>query len=107
MQLSDAIDAGLVTLTPNARLIGWEKTNFGDVLAYVHPDCPEIEEQIVEEDGNSDPDDDDGYCTSCAGTGEGMWDGASCSVCRGRGFIRAKPDVDEPDDHDYFARWVA
>lgn len=30
-------------------------------------------------------DDEDGHCTTCAGTGEGRADGASCSACRGKG----------------------
>lgn len=33
----------------------------------------------------SDGTDDDGTCHACTGTGEGMWDGASCSWCNGRG----------------------
>ena len=30
--------------------------------------------------------DEDPSCQHCAGTGEGMYDGQSCSVCRGRGY---------------------
>ena len=28
----------------------------------------------------------DNTCTFCSGTGEGMYDGQSCSVCWGRGY---------------------
>jgi len=48
-------------------------------------------------------DEDDGYCVACAGTGEGQYDGAACFYCRGRGFLRVKPDLDdftEPDPED-------
>ena len=30
--------------------------------------------------------DEDPSCPHCSGTGEGMYDGQSCSVCRGRGY---------------------
>ena len=46
---------------------------------------------------DTDPDDasfddfaedvDDSECVSCSGTGEGMYDGQSCVVCRGKGFL--------------------
>lgn len=42
LQLSDAIDQGLATLACNARPEGWREADFGDLLAYVSPDCPEI-----------------------------------------------------------------
>ena len=48
-------------------------------------------------DEDTDPDDeafddfaedvDDSECASCSGTGEGMYDGQSCVVCRGKGFL--------------------
>jgi hypothetical protein len=31
--------------------------------------------------------DEDNTCTHCAGTGEGMYDGASCRTCQGRGYL--------------------
>lgn len=55
-------------------------------------DCQPVEEE-----------EDDGYCTYCAGTGEGMYDGARCSACGGKGFVRTAPEFDEPDD-DYHHR---
>ena len=42
IQLSEAIDLGLATLACNDRPEGWRDADFGDLLAYVHPDCPEI-----------------------------------------------------------------
>lgn len=42
LQLSDAIDQGLAVLGCNERPEGWRDADFGDLLAYVHPDCPEI-----------------------------------------------------------------
>lgn len=47
----------------------------------------------IEED---DYDDDDELCDWCNGTGEGQWDGASCSKCHGTGLMPR----DEVDD-DY------
>jgi hypothetical protein len=45
---------------------------------------------------------DDGYCYACAGTGEGQYDGASCSGCGGKGFRLPHPDEDyEPPEPDY------
>ena len=29
----------------------------------------------------------DNECHNCSGTGEGMYDGQSCVVCRGKGFL--------------------
>ena len=43
-------------------------------------------------------DEDDGYCTTCAGTGEGQYDGASCSACGGKGVIQAKLDDYDPPE---------
>ena len=40
-------------------------------------------EDVEEEDENPDNE-----CPYCAGTGEGQYDGQSCGVCRGKGFIR-------------------
>jgi DnaJ-class molecular chaperone len=28
----------------------------------------------------------DNLCTSCNGSGEGMWDGSTCSTCKGKGI---------------------
>lgn len=46
---------------------------------------------------DNDPDDeafddfaedvDDSECHNCSGTGEGMYDGQSCVVCLGKGFL--------------------
>ena len=42
IQLSDAIDMGLATLGCNERPEGWRDADFGDLLAYVAPECPDI-----------------------------------------------------------------
>ena len=44
--------------------------------------------------------DDDDYCSTCAGTGEGQYDGTSCSNCGGSGVLCPEPDddCDPPDD---------
>ena len=48
--------------------------------------------------------DDDNECYTCRGTGEGQFDGTSCSACGGSGIARPKHDDDEdfdiPDDYD-------
>ena len=47
----------------------------------------------------TDDDEDDGYCNACAGTGEGRYDGSSCSDCGGKGFVKGagSDDFNEPD----------
>lgn len=42
-------------------------------------------EQCRAKHKEEEPDDE---CPHCAGTGEGQYDGQSCGVCRGKGFIR-------------------
>jgi DnaJ-class molecular chaperone len=32
-------------------------------------------------------DDEAGYCPQCSGSGEGMYDGSTCSACKGRGQV--------------------
>ena len=41
-----------------------------------------------DDDGAEDDDDDDNddTCAFCAGTGEGQYDGQSCSYCKGKGY---------------------
>ena len=42
-------------------------------------------------------------CYTCRGTGEGQFDGTSCSACGGSGIVRPTRDDDDfdiPDDHD-------
>lgn len=39
-------------------------------------------------------DDDEPYCHNCSGSGEGMWDGSTCSVCHGYGHVRADVEDD-------------
>ena len=49
IQLSDAIDLGLATLACNERPEGWRLADFGDLLAYVSPECPEILGELLED----------------------------------------------------------
>jgi hypothetical protein len=46
---------------------------------------------LASEEPDELDDQDDGFeddeCPSCGGTGEGMFDGQSCAVCRGKGFL--------------------
>lgn len=44
-----------------------------------------IEQCRAKHKEEEEPDDE---CPHCAGTGEGQYDGQSCGVCRGKGFIR-------------------
>ena len=52
-------------------------------------------EDMDEYDDNDEPD----ICGSCNGSGEGMYDGSTCSTCRGKGVIFSRRD-DPSDYHD-------
>lgn len=54
------------------------------------------EREAMNEIHDDDYDDEDELCDWCNGTGEGQWDGASCSKCHGTGLMPR----DEVDD-DY------
>lgn len=45
--------------------------------------------------------DDDEYdiCSSCSGSGEGMWDGSRCYKCHGTG---CEPIEKEDDDYEIY-----
>jgi len=48
------------------------------------------------------PEEEDGHCTTCNGSGEGMYDGTRCGSCGGRGVVKGERDMDdfdEPDDY--------
>lgn len=49
IQLSDAIDLDLATPAWNERPEGWRLADFGDLLAYVSPDCSDILGEIYED----------------------------------------------------------
>lgn len=53
---------------------------------------------ITEEDFNEalgvDEDDEDEICSGCSGSGEGMWDGATCNKCHGSGVEPVEKDDD-------------
>ena len=50
IQLSEAIDRELATLGCNERPEGWRLADFGDLLAYVSPECPEILGEFLEDE---------------------------------------------------------
>ncbi len=52
--------------------------------------CPAREIETEEEE----------YCPSCSGTGEGQYDGSRCSTCGGSGEVRGESDFDDFDDFD-------
>ena len=50
----------------------------------------DLVEDIVPDDvtfDDFDEDVEDNECYNCSGTGEGLYDGQSCVVCRGKGFL--------------------
>ena len=49
IQLSEAIDMDLATPACNEHPEGWRLADFGDLLAYVSPDCPEILGEFLED----------------------------------------------------------
>jgi hypothetical protein len=57
------------------------------------------EENDDEEDKEFDPA--DYYCDMCRGTGEGNYDGARCSFCKGSGINYKGSGDDYDDDRDY------
>ena len=44
-----------------------------------------LHDQSLNEGDDDEADADDGYCITCAGSGEGLWDGARCVTCGGSG----------------------
>lgn len=54
------------------------------------------EPEYIEEDY-----DEEELCGHCNGSGEGMFDGAICSICGGSGVIEDERDDAEPDWDDY------
>ena len=42
-------------------------------------------QRAMQEDGVEEEDDSEYDCPHCGGTGEGQYDGQTCSVCRGKG----------------------
>lgn len=52
---------------------------------------PAEEPEEVEE---PEDDDEDDLCSACNGSGEGMYDGSTCSTCHGYGHERPERDED-------------
>ncbi len=42
-------------------------------------------------------DDEEGLCSNCSGSGEGMADGTVCRVCHGSGAAQVEDDGPDPD----------
>ena len=62
------------------------------------PDNDDAEEfelsQLAQE---YDDQDDDHYCPTCSGTGEGQYDGTRCRSCNGSGVLQFPKDEDDFD----------
>lgn len=39
-------------------------------------------------------------CGNCSGSGEGMYDGSTCQVCKGSGEVQIKCECEEETDED-------
>lgn len=73
---------------------GWtDRDNLAAMLAADALDgllARDLNEDTDPDDGAFDDfaeDVEDNECSNCSGTGEGMYDGQSCVVCRGKGFL--------------------
>ncbi len=42
-------------------------------------------EDFISESESQDEDDEPGICSNCSGSGEGMHDGTTCYICKGKG----------------------
>jgi len=65
-----------------------------------------VHEHITDPEPEDEPEEDDGYCYACAGTGEGRYDGSSCSSCGGKGYVQGKADPDDFDLPDEPDTWI-
>ena len=44
--------------------------------------------KTIVQDDDEDDDDEYGCCPECNGSGEGMWDGSTCAICKGSGELK-------------------
>lgn len=72
-------------------------------IRYIYNDNDDNDDEDDEED-NEEYYDDDVLCVHCNGSGEGMYDGTTCSMCGGSGVIDEDDDRDEPD-WDYYPHY--
>lgn len=69
---------------------GWSQSDMDTADALDGLLARDLVEDTEPDDGAFDDfaeDVEDNECISCSGTGEGMYDGQSCVVCRGKGFL--------------------
>ena len=64
------------TMTIDDLRIAW--------LNHMIEQCLEMQQALHEEE-DEEEDDSEYDCPHCGGTGEGQYDGQTCSVCRGKG----------------------
>ena len=62
------------------------------LLALDEDDFPELRQDLRDALGIEEEDE---ICSGCSGSGEGMWDGATCNKCHGSGTEPVEK-VDEP-----------
>lgn len=60
-----------------------------------------------QEEDSTDDEEEFGLCGQCSGSGEGMYDGSVCRVCKGSGVIdnREQEDPDDQRDRQQDARF--
>ena len=54
-------------------------------LNHMVEQCQAMQQEVHEEEVEVEEDDSEYDCPHCGGTGEGQYDGQTCSVCRGKG----------------------
>jgi hypothetical protein len=53
----------------------------------------ELCKDIIDEYGEMEFNDDEGYCVECNGSGEGMYDGSTCMTCGGSGANEIEKEI--------------
>lgn len=65
------------------------------LLALDEEDFPQLRQDLRDALSIEDDEPEDEICPGCSGSGEGMWDGATCNKCHGSGTEPVEK-VDEP-----------
>ena len=86
-QDTNTID-GPIAPGPSLEDYGWTHWAYANAPSTAHIDTA-IEDTDPDDEAFDDfaEDVEDSECSNCSGTGEGMYDGQSCVVCRGKGFL--------------------